>query len=118
MLKFADDTKVICSIEKEENGAMLQEDLDRLLDWSNKWHVQFNIEKCKVRHFGYNNPCHEYTMGGSKLTMTESEKDLGVVINSTLKPAAHITNCVTKANQMLGMIQRTMTKSKRLVIKA
>ena len=41
-------------------------------------------------HFGYNNPCLEYTMGGEKLMMTESEKDLGVVIHSTLKPAAHI----------------------------
>ena len=46
MLKFTDDTTVICPIEKEENGAMLQADLDRLLDWTNKWHMQFNIEKC------------------------------------------------------------------------
>ena len=36
MLKFADDTKVLCPIEKEENGATLQADLDKLLDWSNK----------------------------------------------------------------------------------
>ena len=63
-------------------------------------------------HFGYNNPCLEYTMGGEKLMLTESEKDLGVVIHSTLKPAAHIANCVKKANQMLGMIQRTITKLK------
>ena len=47
MLKFADDTKVICPIEKEEYGGMLQADLDRLMDWSNKWQIQFNIEKCK-----------------------------------------------------------------------
>ena len=47
MLKFADNTKVICPIEKEESGATLQADL----------------EKSKVMHFGYNNPCLEYTMG-------------------------------------------------------
>ena len=45
MLKFADDTKVICPIEKEENGATLQADLDKLLDWSNKWQMQFNLDK-------------------------------------------------------------------------
>ena len=39
MLKFADDTTVICPIEKEENGATLQADLDKLLDWSNKWQM-------------------------------------------------------------------------------
>ena len=37
MLKFADDTKVICPMEKEEYGETLQADLDRLMDWSNKW---------------------------------------------------------------------------------
>ena len=96
MLKFADDTKVICPIENDEYGDTLQADIDRLMDWSNKWQMQFNIEKCKVMHFGYNNPCLEYTMEGEKLMLTESEKDLGVVIRSTLKPAAHIANCVKK----------------------
>ena len=117
MLKFVDDTKVICPMEKEENGATLQADLDKLLDWSNKWQMQFNLEKCKVMHFGYNNPYLEYTMGGAKLTVTKSEKDLGVVIDSTLKPAAHIANCVKKANHMLGMIQRTITyKNKKILL--
>ena len=66
-------------------------------------------------HFGYNNPCLEYTMGGAKLTMTESEKDLGV-IDSTIKPAVHIANCVKKENQMLGMIQRTITYTKKKIL--
>ena len=62
-----------------------------------------------MMHFGYNNPFLEYTMGGEKLMMTESEKDIGVVFQSTLKHAAHsIANCVKKANQMLRMIQRTI----------
>ena len=30
-LKFADDTKVICPIENEEYGEILQADLDRLV---------------------------------------------------------------------------------------
>ena len=37
---------------------------------------------------GTNNPCLEYTMEGAKLMITKSEKDLGVIIHSTLKPAA------------------------------
>ena len=61
-----------------------------------------------MMHFGYNNPNLEYTMGGAKLMRAESVKDLGVVIHSTLKPAAHIANGMKKANQMLGMIQRTI----------
>ena len=76
MFKFADDTKVICPIENEEYGETLQADIDILMDWSNKWQMQFNKEKCKVMHFGYNNQCLEYTMGGEKLMMTESEKKI------------------------------------------
>ena len=49
--------------------------------------------------------------------MTESEKERGVVLDSILKPAAHITNCVKRANQMLGMIQRTITyKNKKILL--
>ena len=72
ILKFANDTKVICAIEKDENGATLQAYLDRLLDWLNKWKIQFNIEKCKVMHVGYNSLCSEFTMGGAKVMITES----------------------------------------------
>ena len=64
--------------------------------------MQFNIEKSKVMHFGYNNPYLYYTPVGAKLTITESEKDVDVVIHSTLKPAAHKANCVKKTNEMMG----------------
>ena len=117
IVKFADYTKVICSIEYKENSANVHVDLDRLLGWSNKWQMHFKIEKYKVMQFGYNNQCLEYIMGGSKLTMTVSEKeDLGVMPHSTLKLVSHIDNCVKTANQMLGMIQRTVTyKTKKII---
>ena len=38
------------------------------------------------------------------------------MIHSTLKPAAHIANCVKKANQMLGMIQRTITYDNKRIL--
>ena len=38
------------------------------------------------------------------------------MIHSTLKPVAHIANCVKKANQMLGMIQRTIAYKNKIII--
>ena len=32
----------------------LQQDLQRLLDWSREWQMEFNVEKCKVIHIGTN----------------------------------------------------------------
>jgi hypothetical protein len=33
-----------------------------MVEWSDKWLVKFNNDKCKVMHIGENNPNAEYTM--------------------------------------------------------
>ena len=47
---FADDTKLWNMIQKESDSEELQEDLDKLREWSNKWLLDFNIEKCRIMH--------------------------------------------------------------------
>ena len=42
-----------------------------------------------------------------EITKTESERDLGVIINKNLKWHEHIQNIVAKANRILGMLKRT-----------
>ena len=48
MLKFADDTKVICPIENEDYGETLQADLARLMDG-------LNITDKRSRHVNKDN---------------------------------------------------------------
>ena len=50
---FADDTKLWNTIQHESDSQEMQEDLDTLREWSNKWLLDFNIEKCKVMHVGH-----------------------------------------------------------------
>ena len=45
----------------------------------------FNTDKCKVMHFGFNNPQTEYDMNGVKLQMVIEEKDLGVTVSADMK---------------------------------
>ena len=52
VLKFADDTKISRRVDSEEDGGVLQEDLDRLVEWSEVWQMRFNVDKYKVMHFG------------------------------------------------------------------
>ena len=47
-------------------------------------------------------------MDGEVLTPMEYEKDVGVTIQSNLKPSLHIANISRKANATLGMICRAM----------
>ena len=75
--------------------------------------MKFNVNKCKVMHFGYNNPEYEYSMNDEVLIDTEEERDLGVTIHKSSKPSCHIAHCVNRANQMLAMIRRNFHKKYR-----
>ena len=93
----------------------LQEDLNKLVDWSRKWNMLFNTDKCSVLHLGYNNQHYTYSMHDHiqnkrvNLKNTNCERDLGVYIDKDLKFSHHIKTQVNKANQMLGMMRRSFT---------
>jgi len=63
VLKFADDTKVYKVVGNQFDGAQLQSDLDSLGDWAVKWQMKFNVEKCKVVHYGKRSIDVEYSLG-------------------------------------------------------
>ena len=64
---FADDAKVFRQIETSADTATLQNDLDHLTDWSLKWQMNFNVNKCKRLHIGPTNPHNKYTIAGIDL---------------------------------------------------
>ena len=58
-----------------------------------RWQLRFNSNKCKVMHLGRQNPRQNYTMGGTTLATTTSEKDLGVYVDTELTFEKHIETC-------------------------
>jgi len=50
---FADDTKIWCRISTREDSFGLQEDLNKLISWSQTWLLRFHPEKCKLMHIGH-----------------------------------------------------------------
>ena len=46
-------------------------------------------------------------MNGIALDVTEEERDLGVIVSSSLKPGAQCETAAKKANQILGLISRS-----------
>ncbi|CAM4639967.1 unnamed protein product [Lepidochelys kempii] len=104
--KFADDTKLLKIVKTQPDCKELQKDLSKLDDWATKWQMKFNVDKCKVMHIGKHNPNYTYTMMGSKLAVTTQERDLGVIVNCSLKPSTQCAAAVKKANGMLGIIKK------------
>ena len=111
--KFADDTKLSGKVCTAQDRLQIQQDLDKIVEWSEKWQMPFNVDKCKVMHLGYVNVKQDYYMAGRKLKDVEEEKDLGIIISNDLKNGKQCTEAAKKANQMLGMINRTMVHKTR-----
>ena len=99
---FADDTKVYNSANSQEKVDNLQNAIDELYQWTQKWLLMFNKEKCKILHLGKNNSKHEYFVGLNNdriaLEETDLEKDLGIYIDPDLNFKKHIKNIVKKAS--------------------
>jgi len=49
------------------------------MDWSNDWHMTFNVDKCKVMHVGRTNLHSKYYMNETELGDTTEEKDLLII---------------------------------------
>ena len=55
-------------------------------------------------------------MGGTILSKTVKEKDLGVTMNANMKVSEQCRIAASKGNQVLGMIRRNITYEKSLII--
>ena len=100
---FADDTKVY---NTTKNAYKIQDDLNKIQEWSDKWQLPFNVGKCKCMHYGPNNPEHSYTLYGTDINTCTQEKDLGVTFDPSLKFKIHIQNVINKGNQILALIRK------------
>ena len=85
ILKFADDTKLFRKVKEIGDKQHLQDDIDKLVKWSEKWQMLFNFGKCKCLHTGSGNTGMNYEMGGTILIKTVKEKYLGVTMNANMK---------------------------------
>ena len=107
LLKFADNTKLFGKVQSELDSTGLQQDLQRLLDWSREWQMEFNVEKCEVMHFtGGTNRNYRYHMDHKVLEVVKEEKDLGVLITNDLKDSQQCSATCSKAYRVLGMMNR------------
>ena len=71
ILKFADDTKLFTKTKEIGDRQNLQDDIDKLVKWSEKWQMLFNFGNCKCLHIGPGHTSMNYEMGGTILSTTE-----------------------------------------------
>jgi hypothetical protein len=57
-------------------------------------------------HIGRNNPQYEYYMNGTKLSVVDEEKDVGVLIHKSLKPARQCERAAATATGVLMQLAK------------
>ena len=114
---FADDTAVYLTIGGADDGKVLQNDLDRLSVWEDRWDMEFNPSKCQVVQVtSSKNPINAaYTLHGQILEVVTCAKYLGVDISSGLSWNTHIDRITGTATRTLNFIQRNIrTKNEKV----
>ena len=107
---YADDAKCYRNIKSAADQHILQDDLLVLTDWFINWDMEFNSDKCKLvtitRKRNFNS--FTYNLGNDHVPMTETEKDLGVIMHHKLMWRDHIFSKVNTANKILRLIKQTV----------
>ena len=101
-------------LQNLEEFEMIQNDIDKLCQWTNKWLMFFNVDKCNILHIRKGNPNFDYQMedkGGNSrnLIVVNCEKGLGVYVQVNLKFDKHISLTVYRANRLVGLIKRAFS---------
>jgi len=109
ILQFADDLKMFKVIKGTQDFQELQNDIDMLLVWADKWLLRFNVSKCYVLHLGPPHGYGEYNMQGTKISSSDTIKDLGIHIDNNLKFHFHTASVILKANRTLAIIRKIFT---------
>lgn len=108
---FADDTKIFRIIKTQNDRQILQEDLNKMESWSDKWLLKFHPEKCKYMKISKksNSTDHPpiYNLLNHPIAQVKEEKDIGVLIDAELTFENHISEKVNKANSIFAVLRRT-----------
>jgi hypothetical protein len=107
-LLYADDLKLYKIISSPADAQILQNSLNSLTDWSDKWHLQLNIDKCSIITFTCKNKpfINNYIMRNSSLSRVQTVSDLGVTLTCSWTLDEHIEKITKKAFQLLGLLRR------------
>lgn len=108
LLLYADDCKIYKQISGVNDQNLLQNDINKFDLWCEQNQLPVNIEKCTSLTFTRSmmRNSREYWLGGKKLKISSSIKDLGVDISSNLNNNLHINRIISNAMRVLGFVKR------------
>ena len=118
---YAIDLKIYNEIKSVEDAELLQQDLDRLYDWTRYSLLRFHPDKCVTMRIMSKtkklNVKEYYNMDETKLKTVYREEDLGIIFDNKLSFEEHINSKVKKANSLAGMLRRSFVHLDKAMFK-
>ena len=115
---FADDTCLFIEIDDPTVQAEdLNNDLEKLNQWAELWHVSFSPPKTEELLISRKRTQIAHPpiyLGGTVIKQVPQHKHLGLTISSNLTWNYHITEIMDKANRRLGILRSLKYKLNRL----
>ncbi|KAI8510749.1 hypothetical protein Bbelb_116650 [Branchiostoma belcheri] len=107
---FADDTACHKLVKVARDQDHLQDDLDKLAEWEQRWNMCFHPQKCVTLHMTRSRKTRkrDYRLHGHILQEEPQATYLGLTITRDLKWGPHIVNTTNKANRCLGFVRRNI----------
>ena len=108
---FADDCVCYREINDISDCEALQQDINKLGEWAEKWGMRFQPVKCNMMRLSRkrNNIEYKYKLKGEELEYLDSIKYLGVNIKNNLHWGEHIDAICNKAYKILGLLRRNLS---------
>ena len=133
ILTFADDTKIITEIHQPRDTSILQSDLNRVIEWSQKNKMELNNDKFELichranknskniellKELPFSSEFSVYDVSSDiQISPSPFVKDLGIYITSDLNWDVHITKCCKKATQVSAWILHVFyTRNKEVML--
>ena len=113
---FSDDCLIYREIKSPDDHCILQQDLDKLIEWRHQWQMSFNTAKCYVMRISLatkKNLWQECLMEGNSLELKDDHPYLGVQLSSTLSWECHINLVTAKATRAQGFIRSNLVACDR-----
>ena len=112
---FLDDTIMYMTLTGAQDVASLQQDLNHLENWEEKWQMIFHPKKCSVLRItrSQSPKLHDYHLHGHILKTETDSKYPGVTINNQLSWNNHIHIVCNKANASIAFTTRNLQISQQ-----
>jgi hypothetical protein len=109
LVKYADDTAIVCLINKREDNLFFNEEVNTFVQWCDNNHLLLNVKKTKemVIDFGRTvTPFEDLVIKGNTVDRVSEYKYLGTIIDNQLNWQSNTERICTKTRKRLHYLRK------------